>query len=461
MLKYFLLLLIFVPAESFAFTTGQNATLVIGHNDFDTGGTIHDNATAGVLYSPDGIAFDKSGNLWIVDTGFNRLLEFFPPFTDGEKASLVLGQDDFVSTNPALSATGLDQPYGITFDNNGNMWVADTNNNRIVEYRTPFTNGEAVSLVIGYPSFDKGVYPTTAGSLAAPYGLAFDKSGNLWAVDYYNNRILEYVPPFKNQMNASLVIGQSDLTSNSDGTTANRLNLPSAIAFDEKGNLWATDSLNNRVLEFSYPFSIDQTATLVIGQENFTTNFLGVTDNSMNTPYGIIFDKSGNLWVTDGNNARVLEYMQPFSNGMNASLVLGQTDFAEMHTGTSANMLSEPYDVKVDNSGNLWIADTDNNRVLEFATTAAGTQIPAWVKNDAKWWSEDTISDQTFVSGIQYMVKDGIIVVPSTGSSTSQSQQIPSWIKNSAGWWASGQISDSDFVKGIQYLISNGIVTVG
>ena len=461
MLKYFLLLLIFVPAESFAFTTGQNATLVIGHNDFDTGGTIHDNATAGVLYSPDGIAFDKSGNLWIVDTGFNRLLEFFPPFTDGEKASLVLGQDDFVSTNPALSATGLDQPYGITFDNNGNMWVADTNNNRIVEYRTPFTNGEAVSLVIGYPSFDKGVYPTTAGSLAAPYGLAFDKSGNLWAVDYYNNRILEYVPPFKNQMNASLVIGQSDLTSNSDGTTANRLNLPSAIAFDEKGNLWVTDSLNNRVLEFSYPFSIDQSATLVIGQENFTTNFLGVTDNSMNTPYGIIFDKSGNLWVTDGNNARVLEYMQPFSNGMNASLVLGQTDFAEMHTGTSANMLSEPYDVKVDNSGNLWIADTDNNRVLEFATTAAGTQIPAWVKNDAKWWSEDTISDQTFVSGIQYMVKDGIIVVPSTGSSTSQSQQIPSWIKNSAGWWASGQISDSDFVKGIQYLISNGIVTVG
>ncbi|MGB6463597.1 MAG: hypothetical protein WA799_07730 [Nitrosotalea sp.] len=370
MLKYFLLLLLFIPAESFAFTTGQNATLVIGHDDFDTGGTIHDNATSSVLYSPDGMAFDKSGNLWIADTGFNRLLEFSSPFTNVEKATLVLGQDDFVSTSPALSAIGLDQPYGITFDNNGNMWVADTNNNRIVEYRTPFTNGETVSLVIGYPSFDKGVYPTTAGSLAAPYGLAFDKSGNLWAVDYYNNRILEYVTPFKNQMNASLVIGQSDLTSNSDGTTANRLNLPSAIAFDEKGNLWATDSLNNRVLEFSYPFSTDQSATLVIGQENFTTNFLGVTEDSMNTPYGIIFDKSGNLWVTDGNNARVLEYTPPFNNGMNAFLVLGQTNFAEMYMGTSANMLSEPYDVKVDNNGNLWVADTDNNRVLEFATTS-------------------------------------------------------------------------------------------
>jgi hypothetical protein len=59
------------------------------------------------------------------------------------------------------------------------------------------------------------------------------------------------------------------------------------------------------------------------------------------------------------------------------------------------------------------------------------------------------------------MIKEGIIVVPSTVSSTNQSQQIPSWIKNSAGWWASGQISDSDFVKGVQYLISNGIVLVG
>ncbi|MGI0101858.1 MAG: hypothetical protein ACREA7_04590 [Nitrosotalea sp.] len=89
------------------------------------------------------------------------------------------------------------------------------------------------------------------------------------------------------------------------------------------------------------------------------------------------------------------------------------------------------------------------------------TKIPSWIKNDAKWWSEGTIDDQTFVGGIQYMIKNRIIVVPSTVSSTSQSQQIPSWIKNSAGWWAGGQISDDDFVKGIQYLISNGIIRVG
>ncbi len=373
MLRYLLLILLFIPAQSFAFTTGQNATLVIGHTDFNAGGTIHDNATSNVLYSPDGIAFDKSGNLWVADTGFNRVLKFVPPFTIGENATLVIGQSNFTSTDAVLSATGLNQPYGLAFDKDGNLWVADTNNNRVVEYKTPLTTGEATSLVLGSPSFDKGMYPTTASSLAAPYGLAFDKSGDLWVVDYYNNRVLEFVPPFENQMNASLVLGQSDFTSNSDGSTQNSMNLPSAVAFDAAGNMWITDSLNNRALKFTSPFSTGESASLVIGQENLTTNFAGIANNSLNTPYGIIFDKSGNLWITDGNNARVLEYLPPFSNGMAASVVLGQINFVGMHAGASSGMLAEPYDVKVDDAGNIWIADTDNNRILEFATT---TYVP-------------------------------------------------------------------------------------
>jgi secreted PhoX family phosphatase len=151
-MKYLLLILLFLPAQAFAFTTGQNATTVIGHTDFDIVGTIHSNTTASTLYFPDGIAFDKLGNLWVVDTGFNRVLEFIPPFTNGENGSTVLGQVDFVSSQANLSSTGLDQPYGLTFDKYGNMWVADTNNNRIVEYTFPFRTGESTSLVIGLPT---------------------------------------------------------------------------------------------------------------------------------------------------------------------------------------------------------------------------------------------------------------------------------------------------------------------
>jgi hypothetical protein len=89
------------------------------------------------------------------------------------------------------------------------------------------------------------------------------------------------------------------------------------------------------------------------------------------------------------------------------------------------------------------------------------TQIPQWVHNNAKWWSQGTVGDNDFVQGIQYLIEQKIIVIPQTTQSSSQStNQIPAWIKNNAGWWANGQISDNEFVKGIQYLVQQGIIKV-
>jgi len=86
-------------------------------------------------------------------------------------------------------------------------------------------------------------------------------------------------------------------------------------------------------------------------------------------------------------------------------------------------------------------------------------KIPEWIKNNAGWWANDQIGDSDFVQGIQYLIKNKIMKIPSTtpGSGTG-SNEIPIWIKNNAGWWAKGQISDNDFVQGIQYLIKNGII---
>jgi len=86
-------------------------------------------------------------------------------------------------------------------------------------------------------------------------------------------------------------------------------------------------------------------------------------------------------------------------------------------------------------------------------------QILPWIKNNAKWWAEGTITDNDFVQGIQYLIQQKIIKVPSTQSGTG-SQIIPPWIKNNAKWWAEGSIGDSDFVQGIQYLIKQGIIKI-
>jgi len=87
--------------------------------------------------------------------------------------------------------------------------------------------------------------------------------------------------------------------------------------------------------------------------------------------------------------------------------------------------------------------------------------VPEWIKNNAGWWATDQIDDSSFLQGIQYLIKEGIMVIPPTETSESAgSQGVPSWIKNNAGWWADGQIDDSSFVLGMQWLISNGIIIV-
>ena len=89
------------------------------------------------------------------------------------------------------------------------------------------------------------------------------------------------------------------------------------------------------------------------------------------------------------------------------------------------------------------------------------TNIPNWIKNNASWWASNQIDDTSFLQGIQYLIKEGIMIIPATeATEPTGSQKVPTWIKNNAGWWANGQIDDSSFVLGIQWLISNGIIIV-
>ena len=101
------------------------------------------------------------------------------------------------------------------------------------------------------------------------------------------------------------------------------------------------------------------------------------------------------------------------------------------------------------------------------------TSIPAWIKNNAGWWATDQIDDSSFLQGIQYLIQEGIMIIPPTESSDDSDaildagqraqifdQHVPAWIKNNAGWWATDQIDDSSFLQGIQYLVQKGIIVV-
>ena len=99
--------------------------------------------------------------------------------------------------------------------------------------------------------------------------------------------------------------------------------------------------------------------------------------------------------------------------------------------------------------------------LVDRITTAENQYfIPNWVKNNAGWWADGQIPDSAFVQGIQFLIKEGIIVVPATESETQDGSNIPEWIKTNAGWWAEGQIDDRTFANGIEFLINVGIIVV-
>lgn len=91
---------------------------------------------------------------------------------------------------------------------------------------------------------------------------------------------------------------------------------------------------------------------------------------------------------------------------------------------------------------------------------ASAEKVPSWIKNNAGWWANDDIDDDSFIQGIQFLIKEKILEINET-TTADKSDKIPAWVKNNAGWWAEGQITESDFLSGITHLVKTGIISVG
>lgn len=306
-------------------------------------------------------------NLVVADSTNNRVLLFEAPFSTGESASVVLGQADFTGTLPGTAASGLSVPVNVVSDSNGNLWVSDVENNRVLRYSSPFANGMTADLLLGQPSFATNVRSTGQSGFSLPHGLAFDRTGNLWVADSYNSRVLEFEPPFTSGMASSLVLGQTDFAGSLCGRGPTSLCFPTNVAFDANGNLWVSDNDNNRVLRYNPPFSTGQAASVVLGQPDFASFAQAFGSAGLYLPGGISFDAGGNLWVADQGNWRVLRFAAPFSNGEAASLVLGFSDFTSRVNPDPQSNMNNPFGLAFDPDGNLLVADSGDHRVLLFA----------------------------------------------------------------------------------------------
>lgn len=260
---------------------------------------------------------------------------------------------------------------------NLHLAIADFEDSRVLLYKAPFSTGENASVALGQPDFSNRNAPVipAANTLAYPAGVTVDSSGNLWVADSWDCRVLEFQPPFTNGMDASLVIGQPTLeTVTSQHYACAIFNTPVAVAFDSHGNLWVDDGWASLISEFTPPFTTGMQPTLTIGQvspcdigyKNYVPPYASAT--TLCGPDAIAFDAKGDLWVSDSADLRVLEFAPPFSSGMAASLELGQPPATAFTSNApqppSATSFCAPQGLSFDSSGNLWVADCD--RVLEF-----------------------------------------------------------------------------------------------
>ena len=379
------------------FTDGQPASLVIGQQDFSSNLQTWLNPSRDGLNNPSQVLFDPSGNLWVVDSGNSRVLEFQPPFSDGMNASVVIGSGTFTRVDNATTGKGasLCSPAGAAFDSFGDLWVSDSGNERVLEYKPPFQSGMGASIVIGHPNFTVGFVPLTypsADVLSVPTRIAFDSSGRLWVVDDGHNRVLAFDPPFSDGMDASLVLGQPNFTSSLTSSTLEALGscgcgTISALAIDSSDNVWIGDPGNNRILEFRPPFSNGMKASLLLDQTNLVANETILMSrpyvprtNTYNLGTTIVFDSSGNLWTSYFN--RLMAFRPPFAPGIRTfpSVEIGQPNFTAIAWPGGQAGLFNPGQPAFDSHGNLWIPDTYNNRVLEFvansgAVTAGQTSL--------------------------------------------------------------------------------------
>lgn len=373
--------LLWSPAPS----APANANLALGQANLTSGGPNGGGLSAGSLSGPAGTPASDGTALYVPDTGNHRVLYWTTAPVANTQANFVLGQSDATSNTAnrggAPTLATLNAPAGVAASGT-RLAVADRGNHRVLLWnQTPTASGQAANLVLGQAS--AGGSTANAGGVSAatmsgPAAVATDGT-RLAVADTGNHRVLLYQSwPTANGQAADLILGQSAPTTNfASGAlaSATRYRAPTTVA--RAGNrLLVVDRDAHRVLIWpTLPTSASEQPTVVMGQQDFTSASAdsggSVSAYGLDNPYGVASDGTV-LVVSDVFNHRVLIWKNlPTQNRQPADIVLGQTTLGSggINTGGPASGLHGPSAVWLA-GGRLYVADTDNSRVLIWRNVA-------------------------------------------------------------------------------------------
>ena len=335
-----------------------------------------DVATDARLNDPEGVFVDHLGNLFIVDENNHRIRKMDVSgvittvvgdgFTDSEGAGRFLG-DGGLATEASLN-----EPKGVFVDGAGNVFVADERNHRVrrVDGETGIITSVAGN---GTPGFSGEGGAAIDASLNYPSGVYLDGSNKLYIADADNHRV--------RMVDSSGIIttvagtGSNDFSGDGGPATDAALSFPSGVFVDDSGNLLVSDEVNHRIRK------IDNSGMITTVAGNGTESFAGdggfATDASLSFPSSVFMDSAGHLFISDEANNRVRR-VDP--DGIMTTVAGGGVG-----DGTPATeaILNNPRSVFVGSAGTVYVADRNNHRIRKVdsagtITTVAGNGVEAY-----------------------------------------------------------------------------------
>lgn len=321
------------------------------------------------LSAPSGVALDGAGNLYIADTGNNVIREVSAAtgIISTIAGTGVAGYSG--DTGPAINAT-LNQPWGVTVDGAGNLFIADTFNHAIrkVTISTGIITtvaGTGYTTATGVGDYSGDGRPAVQARLNFPYAVAFDTAGNMFIPDSNNNRVRKV--DTSGTMSTLAGIGKNGAQGDGGPASAAELWVPSGVAVDPAGNVYIADSQNNAIRKVNAATgNINTLITAASGESYLAPTFV---PNVLYAPKGLALDGYGNLFVADYYDQQIQE-IQPNVLGVNFQ-----------PTPTRQGSVSAPKKEILENDGNAALQITnptlDANSALDTATTtcAPGTLL--------------------------------------------------------------------------------------
>ena len=310
------------------------------------------------LYNPYGVTVDSSGNVYVADHSNQRIVKWAPGATEG--ISII---------------TGI-YPYGIHVDGSGNIYLSDHNNHRVLKY-TLSAGSYTQSIVAGGNGQGSGL-----NQLNYPYGIHVDGSETIYVVDPNNHRIMKWS---KDASQGIVVAGGKG-----QGDALNQLSNPRDLAVDSSGNIYIADRSNHRIVKWAQ----NAIEGVVVAGGNYGSGL-----DQLRYPRGIDLNSDNVMFISDTDNHRIIKWIPESISG---SVVAGGNG-----SGSALNQLNVPQDSFISSSGDLYIVDQNNQRVQKVALNP---------KIVIKAGSTTDVIKFTSITDSSYEFDEKIIVTPSTST---------------------------------------------